>query len=127
MDRQTQAKLKRERVVWLVTSGRDLHPQGVPVWFILDGDSFLIYAQPGIKVRHIQENPNVELHLNTDESGDIVVRASGRATLGRSPSADKVPAFVRKYRAQMKGYGWTPEEFARRYPHLIRIRKPRFH
>ena len=127
MDRQTRSKLKTERIVWLVTTGKDLHPQGVPVWFIWDEDSFLIYAQPGIKVRHIEENPNVELHLNTDESGDIVVRATGRATLAKRPPAHQVVAFVRKYRAAMTGYGWTPEEFARLYPHLIRVRKPRFH
>ena len=71
MDRHTQARLKRENAIWLVTAGRDLQPQAVPVWYLWDGTSFLIYAQPGIKVRHVRENPNVELHLNTDEAGDI--------------------------------------------------------
>jgi PPOX class probable F420-dependent enzyme len=127
VDRKIESRLKREPVIWLVTTGKDLHPQAVPVWFLWEDSSFLIYAQDGVKVRHIRENPNIELHLNTDESGDIVVRASGRATLARSPAAHTVPDFVRKYGSQIKGFGWTPEEFARRYPNVIRVKKPRFH
>jgi PPOX class probable F420-dependent enzyme len=127
VDRKTESKLKRELIVWLVTTGRDLKPQSVPVWFLWTDGSFLIYAQDGVKVRHIRENPNVELHLDTDEVGDVVVRASGKATLSRTPPANTVPAYVRKYGAQIKGFGWTPEEFARRYPHVVRIKKPRFH
>jgi PPOX class probable F420-dependent enzyme len=127
VDRHTLARLKRELVTWLVTTGNDKRPQAVPVWFLWEGDSFLIYAQPGIKVRHVRENPYVEVHLNSDEAGDDLVRASGRATLGKTPPAYKVPAYVRKYGSQMKGYGWSPEEFSRRYPHVIRIRKPTFH
>ena len=126
MDRTTQSKLKRELVIWLATTGKDLKPQAVPVWFLWTDDSFLIYAQDGAKVQDIRENPNVEVHLNTDEVGDVVVRASGRARLSKTPAAHKVPAYVRKYRGQLKGFGWTPEEFARRYPNVIRIRKPRF-
>jgi len=115
-------------VIWLVTAGRDRRPQAVPVWFLWDGRSFLIYAQPGIKVRHIRSNPHVELHTNTDENGDVVVRVAGEATLSKSQApAYKVPAYVRKYRADLKGFGWTPEEFSRRYPFAIRVRKLRFH
>jgi PPOX class probable F420-dependent enzyme len=128
MDRQTESRLKKDRVIWLVTAGRDRRPQGVPVWFLWDGKSFLIYAQPGIKVRHIRSNPHVELHLNTDEAGDFVGRASGEAIISKSQApAYKVPAYVRKYRADFKNFGWTPEEFSRRYPFAIRVRRLRFH
>jgi PPOX class probable F420-dependent enzyme len=127
VDRKLQSRLKKELVIWLVTAGRDGKPQAVPVWFLYDGDSFLIYSQPGIKVRHVKENPNVALHLNTDEVGDVVVRASGTAKISRSePPADKVPAYVRKYGAQIKGFGWTPRVFAEKYPHAIRVRSLRF-
>src|SRR5438445_12465416 len=69
VDRHVDSRLKKEAVVWLVTAGRDRRPQAVPVWFLWDGRSFLIYAaaQPGTKVRHIRSNPYVELHTNTDE------------------------------------------------------------
>ena len=126
--REIQSRLKREPVVWLVTAGADCWPQAVPVWFLWDGKSFLIYGQPGIKVRHVRSNPHVELHLNTDETGNVVVRMSGYATISKSqPPAHKVPAYVRKYRSDFKGFGWTPEEFSRRYPFAIRVRRLRFH
>ena len=74
-------------MVWLVTAGPDRRPQAVPVWFLWDGKSFLIYAQPGTKVRHIRANPQVQVHLNTDESGNEVVRASGAMSGGRMKSS----------------------------------------
>jgi len=51
-------RLKRELVILIVTVGRDGHPHAVPVWFWWYGESFLIYAVPGQKVRAIQANPN---------------------------------------------------------------------
>jgi PPOX class probable F420-dependent enzyme len=126
--REVESRLKKDLVIWFVTADTDGRPQAVPVWFLWDGDSFLIYAQPGRKVRHVRANPHVALHLNTDEVGDVVVRASGTAKIVRTePPADKVPAYVRKYRDQIKGFGWTPKVFAEKYPHAIRVRRLRFH
>ncbi|HEX2680019.1 MAG TPA: hypothetical protein VHQ03_01860, partial [Candidatus Dormibacteraeota bacterium] len=59
--------------------------------------------------------------------GDVFIRISGRATLGKSPQAHRVPAYVRKYGSQIKGFGWSLEEFSRRYPNVIRVRSVRFH
>jgi PPOX class probable F420-dependent enzyme len=125
VDRRVESRLKKESVVWLVTAGKDCRPQAVPVWFLWDGGSFLIYAQHGTKVNHIRANPYVELHLN--EIDDDIVRASGRVTLATKPAAHTVPEYVRKYGSQIKGFGWTNEEFSRRYPNVIRVRNPRFH
>ena len=128
MDRHTQARLKRENAIWLVTAGRDLQPQAVPVWYVWEGTSFLIYAQPGIKVRHVRENPKVELHLNTDEAGEDVVRVSGNATIPRSqPPASRDRAYLRKYRSQILNLGMSVEDFAANYRYPIRVRKLRFH
>jgi PPOX class probable F420-dependent enzyme len=126
VDRRNESQLKRENVLWLVTASKDAHPQAVPVWFLWDGKSFLVFAQDGVKVNHIRSNPYVELHTNTDASGDVFIRVAGRATLSRSPQAHRVPAFVRKYGSQIKGFGWTPAEFSRRYPNAIRIRSVKF-
>jgi PPOX class probable F420-dependent enzyme len=126
--KRVQSRLKKEIVIWLVTAGRDRKPQAVPVWFLWDGKSFLIYAQPGIKVRHVKANPFVELHLNSDFVGDDVVRVSGYATIPKSqPPAHREPAYVRKYRDQIEGLGMTVESFAEQYPFPIRVRRLRFH
>ena len=128
MDRHAQSQLKRENVIWLVTAGRDRRPQAVPVWYLWDGTSFLIYAQSGVKVRHVKENPYVELHLNTDEAGEDVVRASGNATIPRSqPPANKNRSYLRKYRSQILNLGMSVEDFAANYRYPIRVRKLRFH
>ena len=128
MDRKLAARLKKELVIWFVTASRDGKPQSVPVWFQFEDDSFLIYSAPGVKERHVRENSNVELHLNTDDVGDIVVRVSGQAKIVKNePPAHRVPVYVRKYGGQIKGFGWTNEEFSRRYPHVIRVRNLRWH
>ena len=127
ISRHVQSRLKKDLVIWLVTAGSDRHPQAVPVWFLWDGKSFLIYAQPGVKVRHVKANPYVELHLNSDEVGDDLVRVSGYATIPKSqPPAHRVPAYVRKYRRHIAGLGMTAESFAEQYPHPIRVRRLRF-
>ena len=126
--RHVQSRLRKEIVIWLVTAGRDRKPQAVPVWFLWDGKSFLIYAVPGIKVRHVKANPYVELHLNSDFVGDDVVRVSGYATIPKSqPPAHREPAYVRKYRDQIEGLGMTVESFAAQYLYPIRVRRLRFH
>jgi PPOX class probable F420-dependent enzyme len=127
LDRHTESRLKRENVIWLVTAGSDARPQAVPVWYIWQHESFLIYARDGAKVRHVRANPHVELHLNTDEAGDVV-RASGYATIPRTePPAHKSPAYLRKYRSQILGIGMTVEQFAQKYHNPIRVRRLRFH
>ena len=125
LDRHVQARLKREQVIWLVTAGADRHPQAVPVWYFWDGKSFLIYAVPGTKARHVRENPYVEVHLNTDEVGEDVVRAAGRATIARSRKPS--PGYVRKYRRAIENLGMTVDDFFEQYRNPIQVRRLKFH
>jgi PPOX class probable F420-dependent enzyme len=121
-------RLKRELIIWIVTVGRDGHPHAVPVWFWWDGESFLIYAVPGQKVRDIQANPNVALHLNTDPVGDDVGRIDGKAKIDpKHPPANKVAGYLRKYREHIQGIDMTPLGFSEQYHHAIRVRPTRFH
>ena len=127
MDRHTESRLKRELVIWLVTSGRNGQPQAVPVWFLWDRDSFTVHSQDGIKVRHIKENPLVELHLNSDEVGGELVRVSGTASISQAPPAHKNPVYMRKYARQIRDLGMTPESFSTGYPNVISVRRLRYH
>ena len=98
----------------------------MPVWFWWDGLSFLIYSLPGQKVRDVEGNPNVELHLNTDRSGDFVARFDGVAEIvAEHAPAYRVSRYVAKYRERMKGYGWTPKVFSDLYHVAIRVRPTR--
>jgi PPOX class probable F420-dependent enzyme len=127
MDRHVESRLKREQVIWLVTAGKQGRPQAVPVWFVWDGKSFLIHSVDGAKVNHIRSNPYVELHLNSDEAGDDLVRASGEAAIAKSPPAQENAAYMRKYGRAIKDLGMTPESFAEQYHNTIRIRRVRLH
>ncbi len=127
MDRHAESRLKKELIIWLVTASRSGRPQAVPVWFLWDGKSFLVYAQDGIKVKHIAANPDVQLHLNSDEAGSDLVRASGKATVAGSRPARLEAAYTRKYGRSIKDHGMTPESFAKAYHNVIRVRTVRFH
>lgn len=125
---RVQKRLDGDVVVWLTTVGRDRHPHAVPVWFWWDGHSFLIYSIPGQKVRDLEANPNVQLHLNTDRSGDLVVRFDGVAQiLTDHAPAYRVGKYLAKYRERIKGYGWTPKGFSDQYHVAIRVRPTRLY
>jgi len=127
-DKHVLTRLKREHVIWLATAGRDGRPHVVAVWFWWDGESILVYSVPGQKVKDIQANPKVQVHLNTDFEGDEVIRIDASAKIARGePPAYKVPAYVRKYRERIKGFGWTPQQFSAQYRIPIRIRPTSFH
>lgn len=122
-----QGRLQKEIVIWLGTVGADGAPHAVPVWFLWEDNSFLIYSLPGQKVRDIEANPKVTLHFNTTPDGGDVVRIDGVAKRVRSqPLAYKVPKYIRKYAALIKSYGWKPEGFSRDYHVALRVRPTRF-
>jgi PPOX class probable F420-dependent enzyme len=115
-------------VIWLGTVGADGRPHAVVVWYWWDGESIHVYSVPGQKVNDIKANPNVTLHLNSDPAGDDLVRITGTARIdSNAPPAYKVPAYVRRYRDQIKGFGMTPQTFSEQYRIPIRIRPTRFH
>jgi PPOX class probable F420-dependent enzyme len=117
-------RLEKELVIWLTTLDSHLTPQPRPVWFVWDGESFLIYSEPGThKLAHIQRHARVSLNLNSDEEGNDIVVFSGEARIaGHEPPADQVPAYVDKYREGIKGLDMTPEQFAGSFSVPLRVR-----
>ncbi|NJC94902.1 MAG: TIGR03667 family PPOX class F420-dependent oxidoreductase [Anaerolineales bacterium] len=125
--RVVKRHLKNEYFVWLTTVDSKGTPQPRPVWFIWDeDDTFLIFSQPNAyKIKHLNRNPNVSLHFNTeDEEGDKhVIVFTGVASFDTaSPPAHKVPAYIRKYRTGIAGLKMSPEEFSNEYSRAIRIK-----
>jgi PPOX class probable F420-dependent enzyme len=126
LDKPTERRLLTDTVIWLVTVGPKRRPHAVPVWFWWDGSSFLIYSLPGQKVRDIVANPNVQLHLNTDRSGDRVFRVEGRAEILKDAApAYRVSKYIAKYRDRIKSYGWTPKGFSDQYHVALRVKPSR--
>lgn len=116
-------ELQDELIVWLTTVRSDGQPQPVPVWFLWDGQSFLIYSQPDTqKLRNIRRSERVALNLNSDMHGGRVVRFNGRAEILEGfPPADQVPEMIEKYRQAISAIGMTPESFAASYSVPIRV------
>jgi PPOX class probable F420-dependent enzyme len=120
-------RLEKEIVIWLATTNPNGRPLVVPVWFLWDGTSFLVYSVPGQKVTNIERNPQVEMHFNSTPDGDDVVRIDGAAKIHKIQApAHRVPDYVAKYRRLIKAYGMTPESFSADYRIPIRVRPTRF-
>jgi PPOX class probable F420-dependent enzyme len=124
--RVVKKHLKNEYFVWLTTVDSKGTPQPRPVWFVWEGDSFLIFSQPNaFKVKHLKNNPNVSLHFNTkDEHGDqhVIVLTGDAFFDTMSPPAHMVRAYFKKYKSGMAGLKMTPEEFSSEYSRAIRIK-----
>jgi PPOX class probable F420-dependent enzyme len=122
--RVVKEHLNNQYVIWLTTVDSHLTPQPRPVWFIWEGDSFLIFSQAkAYKVKHILKNPMVALHFNTDETADEhVIIFLGAASIDTNcPPAHQVPAYFEKYKSGITDLNMTPEEFSREYSIAIRI------
>lgn len=92
-------RLRQDAIIWLTTVRGDRTPQPSPVWFLWDGETFLIYSQPDTpKLRNIAQSPTVALHLHTDAGGGDVVIVTGEARIvPDAPPAHEVAAFAQKY------------------------------
>ena len=117
--------LKSEYFVWLTTVDSTGTPQPRPVWFIWEKDSILIFSQAkAYKVKHIRNNPNVSLHFNSkDAKGEEhLIILNGIAKIDRiTPPANKLRAYMRKYKTGIIGLNATPEAFSAEYSVPIRI------
>ncbi len=127
-DGRTEARLRREIAVWLVAVSPAGQPQATPVWFLWDGERFLIYSQQDRpKLENIGGNPRVTLHLDADRRGNDVIIVEGSAEIvDDAPPADEVPAYVDKYRREIADLGSTPSAFAEDYSVPVRVTPTRW-
>jgi len=122
-DAHIDKRLRAELMMWLSTVRPDGRPHLVPVWFLWDGETILIFSQPNQqKLRNLQHNPNVVVALDTAGQGDDVVMIEGKAELLNDPGVSaSLPAYAEKYKQRLELYGWTGEAMAQDYSQAIRI------
>ena len=124
LGRKAKRYLEEEYIIWFTTVSADLTPQPRPVWFIWEGESFIIFSRPDAhKVSHLKGHPNVALHFNTDATGDQdVIVFLGRAQIVSDASpAHEISAYFEKYRTGIANLNMTPGEFSREYSVAIRV------
>lgn len=121
--KHAQQRLQSNSIAWLTTVGSDGRPYTVPVGFVWEGQTVLIFSQPHKqKLRNIRNNPRVTLALDETNRGHDVVLVEGTAELIDDPQISvKLPAYVEKYGAQISSRGWTLEAMAADYSQAIRI------
>lgn len=122
-----EQRLREEKIAWLTTVRRDGQPQSSPVWFLWRDGEFVVYSKPTTqKVRNVQANPKVALHLRDVDDGSDVISIEGEATIDdRYPQASAIPAYVEKYRSMIADLRMDPASFAKAYSVPIRIRPTR--
>ncbi len=116
-------RLRSAYYIWFTTVRGDGMPQPTPVWFIWDGDAFLIYTVPTAqKVRNIRKNPKVALGYSaSDDAGDFVVIMGEAKIEDGAPLANQVPAYVEKYSQGFIDIGMTADSMARMFSTAIRV------
>jgi PPOX class probable F420-dependent enzyme len=125
---EAEALLRDAAVAWLSTTSADRVPAIVPVWFVWDGESFLVFSKPHArKVRNMAENPRVMLAIGEPDDDFDVQLVEGRAQLLDAHTADLLPAALGdKYRRWLEGIGLDLAEFAATYSQPVRIVPTRF-
>jgi PPOX class probable F420-dependent enzyme len=126
--KHAEQRLRSNIIAWLTTVGGDGRPYTVPVWFLWEGKTILIFSQPQKqKLRNIHKNARITLALDDTKQGDDVVIVEGTAELLNDPPVSVVlPAYVEKYGALIQSMGWTPESMAADYSQGIRVTPTKF-
>lgn len=105
----------------------DGQPQTSPVWFMRDGEDFVVYNRPTApRLESIAANPQVAFNLRADRAGHAMVSLEGTAAEEASlPPAWQFPGYLEKYDAEIAHLGWTPESFSDDYSVGLRIKVTR--
>lgn len=127
-DAHISERLSSEPIIWLGTTRPNGRPHLVPVWFLWENPTILIFSQPdNQKIRNLRNNSSVMLALNAIDQGDDVVMIEGRAELVDDPDLKATAAaYAQKYDALLKRMGSTAEEMATSFSQAIRITPTRF-
>jgi len=120
--------LRRQQVIWLSSIRPDRRPHVLPVWFVWDGGSILLFSKPHAqKVRNLERDPAVMVAIGQPGLDFDVELVEGIGELEAVPTRDLMPeSFVSKYCALMARGGITPDAYAAVYSQPIRIHPRRW-
>ena len=120
--------LGRESVAWIATVRPDGRPHVVPLWFLWDGESILVFSKAEAqKVRNLRHDRRVMVAVGAPGLETPAGLLEAVAELDPvATRADLPSGFVAKYRARLTELGLSGEAFAQVYPQPIRIRPTRW-
>lgn len=124
IDEKSAKLIEKAYYIWFTTIRDDGTPQPTPVWFIREGDTFIVYSEPKAqKLKNIRANSKVALSFADDAEGEEYIVITGEATLDDNPPTPVLnnPAYRAKYDAGIIRIGMTTESMSAAYSTLIRI------
>lgn len=115
--------LRDDIVAWLTTVSGDGTPQPNPIWFLWDGESFLVYTLANAaRLRNIARNPRVALNFDGNRRGGDIVVITGTAQLTPGePPASQNPTYLAKYGSRIDREFHDPEAFSEEYSVPFRV------
>nr|HET6903439.1 TIGR03667 family PPOX class F420-dependent oxidoreductase [Ktedonobacteraceae bacterium] len=121
-------RLRSDIMIWFNTVRADGRPHSVAVWFLWDGEQFLIFSRPKTqKVRNVRQNPHVVLALDNTDNGEDVIVVEGTAELITDPDVNAtIAAYSQKYASELKSMDTTAEAMSKDYSQGIRITPTKF-
>ena len=104
------ARLQQEEFAYFTTVRPDGRPHTVPVCFVWDGATILIFSPPETtKIRNLRQNPQVSLALDSFGRDNTPVVVEGAAALVNEPDINfMMAANVAKYTPLAERAGVTP-------------------
>ena len=126
--KHVEGRLKDDKIAWLTTVRSNGQPDSVPVWFLWDGDTILIYSKPNApKIRNLESNPYVSVTVDDTRGGGDVIRIEGSAELVQGhPLGTEVPAYMEKYGTDITYIGYDANSFALAYSAAIVVTPTRY-
>ena len=107
---------------WFTTVTPDGRPQSTPVWFLWLEDQVLVYGDHRAKRnRNLDRNPHVNLHLNEDEGGGLVVIQGTARIDADHPQAVDHEGYLAKYGDLIDKWFKGPAGFSQIYSMPILI------
>ncbi|HEU5439968.1 MAG TPA: pyridoxamine 5'-phosphate oxidase family protein [Ktedonobacterales bacterium] len=120
-------RLRGDLMIWLTTVRADGRPHLAAVWFLWDGETFLIFSKPNQKIRNLRENAQVALALDDSHGGaDPIVIEGTAEVLPHGEVTPALDAYSKKHAQRLEALKWTPEQMGRTYSEAIRVTPTRF-
>ena len=116
-----EERLRSNEMIWLVTVRPDGRPHSIPVWFLWEGATILIFSKRNTqKIRNLRQNPSVTLTLDDTKKGVVILEGTAEL-LGRGEGREALQAYGEKYREGLRRIGVTVEAFTTLYSQPIRV------
>lgn len=110
-----EERLRSDEMLWLTTVRPDGRPHSIPVWFLWESATTLIFSKPNTqKIRNLRQSPYVTLALDDTKKGVVILEGTAEL-LGQRDASVTLQAYGEKYREGLRRIGVTVEAFTTLY------------